>query len=452
MKIQLIILNQQKVTGYINIIYCITQLLFLLISGNLKGQITFNSRQDTIYLSIPGAEQRFVDKNLTLLINKYNIDIARDNMLQAKLWFNPNLNYGTTLYNVESHKYFSDYYANSVYYDENFQVQQLLTLAGRYRATWKLAEVGIKQAKYQLADLLRNLKYELYTDISDLYYNQQLIKIYQGEESDIKHMLEVTKELYKHGNAAGNAVTQLQAQLQDAVALEISSQKSVIIDEQDLKILLHYPENTRFVINNLPEPPVEIRKLPTYDAVLDTAEKDRPDLLLSYAGDEYAEKNLKLQRATGMPDFTIGATVIGTNASSSAGYTGFFASMDIPIFNRNQWYIQAAKHQINQAAANDTLTLISVRNQVTSSYFTMIRANKQLSTIDSSYGKEYSKDLDEMMANAVKNFDHRNIDLLALLSLINTYIDGKTNLLNLQIQYFNAVNNVNFNAGIELIK
>ena len=407
--------------------------------------------RDTISLTIPEAEQRFVNKNLTLLINKYNVDIARDNMLQAKLWFNPNLNYATTLYNVETHKFFDDYYPTSHFSDENFQVQQLLTLAGRYKTTWKLAEVGIKQAKYQLADILRNLKYELHTDISDLYYNQELIKIYQNEEADVKHLLEVTKELYKNGNASGNAVIQLQAQLQDAIAQEITSQQSIINDEQDLKILLRYPKNIHFSVKELPEPPTDIKKLPTYNTLIDTAAKNRPDLLLSYAGGEYAEKNLKLQRATALPDLTVGVLYSGVNASAQ-GYTGFFGDMDIPIFNRNQWNIQAAKNQIKQAELTDTLSLSTVNNQVAGAYLTMILLNRQLNQIDSLYGKEYGKDLDEMMDNAVKNYDRRNIDILTLLSLIGSYIDGKTNLLSLQVQYFNAVKNVNLNTGIELIK
>jgi len=421
------------------------------ISTQVSGQDQAPIIQDTVNITIASAEQRFIDKNLTLLINKYNIDIAKDNMLQARLWYNPNLNYSTTLYNVETHKFFNDYYPTSRFSDENIQIQQLLTLGGRYKATWKLAEVGIKQAKYQLADILRNLKYELHTDISDLYYNQQLISIYSSEEEAIKHMLDVTKELYKNGNASGNAVLQLQTQLQDAVALEITSRQSVINDEQDLKILLQYPKNTHFSVKELPMPVTELRKLPAYQAVMDSAEKNRPDLLLSYTGSEYAIKNLKLQRATAMPDLIVGALYSGVNASAAA-YTGIYGDMDIPVFNRNQWNIQAAKHQIKQAEASDTLSLSIVRNQVTSAYMTMILINKQLSQIDALYGQDYSNSLDEMMHNAVTNYESRNINLLTLLSLLSTYIDGKTNLLSLQVQYFNAVKNVNLNTGIELIK
>ncbi|MGP8214632.1 MAG: TolC family protein [Bacteroidia bacterium] len=404
--------------------------------------------EDTIYLTIPDAEQRFVSKNLTLLINKYNIDIAKANYLQARLWFNPNLYYGTTLYNVENYKFIgekgSSYYPNQDAWDETWNVQQLLTLAGRFSDTWKLAAVGIKQAQYQLDDILRNLKYELYTDISDLYFNQQQIKMYKYEEIQMQHLLDVTRELYKHGNAAGNDVIQLQQQLQDAVASEIASQQSTYGDVQDLKILLRCPDNTYFVIKELPPLPANV---PTFQAMIDSAEKNRPDLLLCYAGCEFAEKNLKLQRSTAVPDLTIGGTFTGVNAGTPA-YVGIFGSMDLPVFNRNQWNIMAAKYAVSQQEESDTLTLSAVQNQVTNAYCTLLLANRQLSKIDPDYGKN----LDEMMDNAIKNYERRNIDMLQLLSLIGTYNDGKANLINLNVQYYNAVHNINLNTGIEIIK
>ena len=427
--------------------------IFLLLLSLSQFSLGANTilAMDTVNLTLSGAEQRFVTKNLTLLINQFNIDIAKDNLLQAKLWYNPNLNYGTTLYNVETHRFFSDYYPTSQFSDENFQIQQLVTLAGRHQATWNLADVSVKQARYQLADILRNLKYELHTDISDLYYNQQLLKVYLTEEKAIEHMLLVTKALYEKGNAAGNEVIQLQAQLQDVVTQEIASRQSIINDEQDLKILLVYPPTTTFVVSELPQVSLDSNQLPSYKTVIDTAIKNRPDLLLALAGDEYAKKNLKLQYATSLPDLTIGVQYSGVNASAAA-YTGIYGTMDLPIFNRNQWNIQAAKDGIAQSLVADTLALITVRNQVFTAYTQLNLYRLQLNSVNKSYGPNYSQDLDEMMKNATTNYEKRLINLLTLLSLVNTYIDGKTNWLNLQVQYFNSIKNVNLNAGLELIK
>ncbi len=419
-----------KLIGYILIV-----ISFFSANKTISAQ-SFN--QDTVLINIPDAEQRFVNKNLTLLINKYNIDIAKANYLQAKLWYNPNLSYWQEMYSPITKKVFS---ASD---ESGGQIQQLFSLAGKHNATWKLAEVGVKLAEYQLADLLRNLKYELHTDISDLYYNQQLIKMYRDEEVKIKHLLESTQELFKHGDVAKGDVIQLQAQLQDLIAQEMTSQQATNNDEQDLKILLLYPEKTYFVVKELP---TVKNDLPTYHAVLDSAEKNRPDLLLSYAGSEYAQKNLKLQRVTAVPDLSLSTTYESAN-DYAPYFWGIQASMDLPVWNRNQWNIKAAKYGTMQAELTDSLTFNTVKNQVTNAYCTLLLTNKQLNQIDPQYGN----DLNEMMNNAVKNFENHNINLLTLLSYINTYNDGKTNLINLQVQYYNAIHNINLNTGIELIK
>ena len=87
-------------------------------------------------------------------------------------------------------------------------------------------------------------------------------------------------------------------------------------------------------------------------------------------------------------------------------------------------------------------------NQVTASFTNLYRINHQYAQIDS----HYESDLDEMMDNAVKNYDKRYINLLDLLSQISTYIDGKTNLINMKVQYFNAIHSINYTTGIDIIK
>jgi cobalt-zinc-cadmium efflux system outer membrane protein len=382
--------------------------------------------------------------NLSLLIKQYDVSIAKSGYLQAKLWYNPNLTYGQTLYNQESKKFFDNNYPQYNEVDRTFQLQQLLTIGGRHSATAKLAKVGLVQSEFQLADLLRSLKYQLYTDISDLYNNQSLSNMYAAEEDKIRHLVESTRAEYKLGNASGNDVIRLQAQLQDIVAQEITSRQAISNDEQDLGILLVYPGNTYLVVNDLGIPSAEI---PPYIAVLDSAKNNRPDLKLAYAGVQYSEQNLKLQQSTAVPDLTLGIANVGAG-SVIPNYWGITANIDLPVFNRNQWNKSAAKEEKKQAELNDSLALYSVVNQVTAAFTNLYRINNQYAQIDS----HYESDLDEMMNNAVNNYDKRYINLLDLLSQITTYTDGKTNLINMKVQYFNAIHSINYTTGIDIIK
>src|SRR5215831_7213875 len=62
--------------------------------------------QDTLQLTLPEAEQRFLQKNLVLLAQKYNLDIAKAQVIQAKLYPNPNLQFVGNIYNPEQKKAF----------------------------------------------------------------------------------------------------------------------------------------------------------------------------------------------------------------------------------------------------------------------------------------------------------------------------------------------------------
>lgn len=393
---------------------------------------------DTVYINIPEAEQRFVNKNLSLLISNYDVSIAKDNYLQAKLWYNPNLTYTQEVYNPYTKEWLN---ANN---ENAFQLQQLLTIGGRHSAYANLNKIGIKEAQFQLADVLRSLKYQMYTDISDLYNNQQLVAMYKSEEDKILPLVEATRQLYKAGNASGNDLIRLQAQYQDAVAQEVTSQQAVYTDEKELKTLLVYPGKTYLVVKEIGIP---MGQIPPFQSILDSARKNRPDLLLALTGIAYQKQNIKLQHATSIPDLTLGVEY-DKAGSYEPNFWGIYGSMDLPFFNRNQGNIKVSKDQEKQAELNDSLALYTVQNEVTSSYCIFYRLNNQYIQIDT----HYESDLDEMIDNAVKNYDKRYISLLDLLSQITTYIDGKTNLINLKVQYFNAIHSINYSTGLDIIK
>src|SRR5471030_657536 len=64
----------------------------------LSLRVTAQSRPvDTLRLSLPGMEKRFLDSNLLLLASHYNVDAQKALILQAKLWDNPVLNTDQTI-------------------------------------------------------------------------------------------------------------------------------------------------------------------------------------------------------------------------------------------------------------------------------------------------------------------------------------------------------------------
>src|SRR5260221_198824 len=106
-------------------------------------------------LSLPEAEKMFLDSNLQLLAQRYNIDANKALVIQARLWPNPNFTIGHSIYSGEINKFFPT--GNQ---DETYgSLSQLILLAGKRNKQIRIAQEGVKLTEYQFFDLLRTLKY-----------------------------------------------------------------------------------------------------------------------------------------------------------------------------------------------------------------------------------------------------------------------------------------------------
>ena len=74
---------------------------FLLLTGGICAQ-----QATTGALTLKEAEQRFLERNLSLIAERYNIDMAQAQVLQAKLFENPVISLEQNVYNRLNGKYF----------------------------------------------------------------------------------------------------------------------------------------------------------------------------------------------------------------------------------------------------------------------------------------------------------------------------------------------------------
>src|SRR4051794_20501777 len=78
----------------------------LILAAVFSGVCSAQPPQDTLRLPLSGAEKVFLDSNLQLLASRYNIDASKALVIQARLWPNPNLSVGHTLYSGTLKKFF----------------------------------------------------------------------------------------------------------------------------------------------------------------------------------------------------------------------------------------------------------------------------------------------------------------------------------------------------------
>ncbi|MGI4874852.1 MAG: TolC family protein [Janthinobacterium lividum] len=329
---------------------------------------------DTVRLTLPEAEQRFVQNNLQLLAQRYNITAAQALAVQARLIDNPTILLDQNIIQQSIHRQEADGAGSQN--QMAFQVQQLFALAGRRRAAGRAQQQAAVVESFNLEDLVRTLRFQLRTTFYDIYFRQQTLRIYNTEIPQLSHTVDVYQSQYDKGNIALKEVIRLKAFL-----FTLQSERLGLITDQansqaDLHILLRDSAQTAYspVVNG---PRVRDLSLAGYpEATLtDTALVRRADLLARRAEVQRQNLNLRLQRAVATPDLAVGYSYdrLGSYINN---YNSLTLGVAVPIFNRNQGNIQAAKAQIGNAQAQLEQQQLVVRRDVHEAYQVAQRSNE----------------------------------------------------------------------------
>lgn len=396
--------------------------------------------QDTVQLTIEQAEQRFVSKSLDLLAKKYDIDIAKSIIKDARQWNNPNINYSQGLYDPQSKKYFDNTPTGQV----DVQVSQLFSIAGKHSRQIKLAKIGAQISTLEFEDLIRSLKFELYNNLSDLDANQQRLSMYQQGEKNLVKLIHSAETQQRLGSIAGNEVVRLRTELQDLRNQVINIYQEIYDLQKETNILLGYPHNTSVIFQGTSYTKSNLLPL---QQVLDTALSKRSDYLISGKQLEFEKQNLQLQRSLAVPDLNL-STEYDQASSYVRNYYGIGLSMELPVFNRNRAQIKISKYKIQQVQALDSLKLNMVKNEVAAAYFSILRISNELDSIS----PKYYTDLEGLMEFALSNYNKHYISLLEFLDQMRTYNSAKLGLIDIQSDFSKTKYNLNYTTGTTIIK
>lgn len=118
----------------------VTLLLFLslLFSG---------AKASVVSLSLKESEQRFSEHNLEVIAERYNIDIAEAQVVQAKLFENPVVSLEQNVYNRLNGRYF-DFGKQG---ETIVEVEQLIYIAGQRNKRVRLEKINKEMALYQFS-------------------------------------------------------------------------------------------------------------------------------------------------------------------------------------------------------------------------------------------------------------------------------------------------------------
>jgi cobalt-zinc-cadmium efflux system outer membrane protein len=395
--------------------------------------------QNPLSLTLPRAEKMFLDSNLMLLAAKYNVDAQRALILQARLYPNPNFSYSRgpiiPIHDPQSLYPYSDFNTNS---ESAASLSQIILLAGKRNKQIRIAEANTTLAEYQLFDLLRTLKYTLRSDFYNIYYLQQSALVY---ESEIKALQQISDayDTEKGKYISEKEVVRIKAQLYSFQS-EYEGLNNQINDVQgELKLLLRVSPKYYLV------PQADTAAVAKWSpdkypiaTLLDSASKNRTDLLLAKENTEINKLTYRYQKALAIPDLT--AFLSWDHQGSYArDFNSIGLSFDLPFINRNQGNIKMAKIMIDNSQALEQNTELTVEENVTRALQKAYTKN----TLNAKVNTQFTADFERLAKEVVNSYQKRNISILDFLDFYDSY---KQNILQVnairfgRIQAFEDIN------------
>jgi cobalt-zinc-cadmium efflux system outer membrane protein len=411
----------------------------LILASFFSSSIWAQPHQDTLRLQLPEAEKMFLDSNLQLLAQRYSIDANRALVIQARLWPNPNFSVGHTLYSGTLHQFFP----LGVNDETTFGLSQTILLAGKRNKQIQLALANVKLTEFQFFDLLRTLKYTLRTDFFHIYYLRESARVYDEEIKALSQIVAAFTEQQGKGYISEKEVVRIKAQLYTFQS-EYSDLINQVNDvESELRLILQVKPN--FFIDPVPDT-AGIGKLDPAQipltTLIDSAYHNRTDLQIARSNVDINQLNYNYQKALAVPDLSLS---LGYDEAGSFlyNYYGIGASIDLPVFNRNQGNIKSAKAQIANTIATQRSVQATVEENVTASLQKAFAQQKLFRTID----PKFYRDFDRLLHEVVSNYQRRNISILEFLDFYDSYKQNTLQLNTIQYNRISAFEDINYYTG-----
>jgi cobalt-zinc-cadmium efflux system outer membrane protein len=398
--------------------------------------------QDTVRITLPEAEKLFLQKNLSLLAERYNIGMAKAEIIQARLYNNPNLSFQGNLYNPDNNKYFDLSNESGQY---SAAIQQEIILAGKRNLQVKLAKTNTAIAENAFFDLLRTLRFTLRSDFYKAYFGLNSINAYQTQIITLEDLSATYNALEERGGVTLKDAVRIKSLLYNLKAEQTSLRNDFNVTQAELQLLLQN-NNTVFIpvsdSMNM-APPINDLNL---RALIDTAYVNRYDLKQTRDSLVFNQQNYSLQKALAVPNLTLGAA-FDKRGSFVENASFFNAGIDLPFFNRNQGNIKAASIAIDQSKVRVDMQTQQVENEVQHAYLNAVNTDKMLQSVDPKFRNQF----EQLLKSITQNFEKKNISLLEFTDFYESYKENILQLNRLLNDRMQAIELLNFSVGKTVI-
>ena len=210
----------------------------------------------------------------------------------------------------------------------------------------------------------------------------------------------------------------------------------------ELNVLLNLPGDTMVELSLDEEVLKQLDLSQLSFADLKAMVNERPDLKIARSTVSASRANLKLQKSMAFPEFSVN----GRNDRAGNFINNYFAigvSLSVPIFNRNQGNVKAARFSIQQAGAEQE----NAANRADMELYTAYASLDKAVQLYQSTNMELERNFEKLIAGVNENFKKRNISLLEFIDYYDSYKETCIQLHEIKKDVFLAMENLNTTIG-----
>ena len=407
-------------------------LLFLLLAGKMCAQQVAGT------LTLKEAEQRFLERNLSLIAERYNIDMAQAQVLQAKLFENPVISLEQNVYNRLNGKYF-DFGKEG---EAVVEIEQVIHLAGQRNKQVRLEKINKEIAEYQFEEVMRTLRQELNEKFVEVYFLSKSIAIYEKEVNSLQVLLGGMKIQQEKGNISLMEISRLESMLFSLRKEKNERENDLLTTRGELNLLLNLPEDTQVQLSLDEEVLQQLDLSQLSFADLKAIINERPDQKIALSTVNASRANLKLQKSMAFPEFSVKGNYdrVGNFIND---YFAIGVSLSVPIFNRNQGNIKAARFSIQQAGVQQEYAA----NRADMELFTAYTSLEKATQLYQSTNMDLERNFEKLITGVNENFTRKNISLLEFIDYYDSYKETCIQLYEIKKNVFLAMENLNTVVG-----
>ena len=412
----------------------------------------FAHREHTLCLNSQQIETLFLENNLDLLAERMNIDLAEAEIIQARLWDNPELSINDlNLWSSRSQRegesevippLFGKYLKNTQF---SIELSQLIQTANKRGKLIRREKVGKEIAIKEFEELLRALRLELRQLVEETLYMQYYVNILSKQQNSLQKLVQSYQKQVHHGNIPQGELIRLQSAL-----LEIDNELFQSISElnkqlSSLKVLLTLPPTQELQISDqeiLLTNPNDL----LIEELLQQALEVRPDIQVGKLQTEYYTKSLAYEKSLRIPDITLSATY-DRRGGVWRDFIGFGVSIDLPFLNRNQGGVKTAQITLQQSIHKKEMAINKLQHEV-------VNAFKEYQLAYELYAKTNQSNLlseiERMQELYAKYLLKRDISMLEYIDFIESYKANAQTILTAKKQVKNQYQELQYILGTDI--